>query len=367
MLDKLRQLAQQHNISHVEFFPKFSAASDSEYGLHLFDAEGKKYLHPFDKDSKDTVGGLVPEAFAFFEHVGELLDGINHPIVLDTQTGSLKCVSNGNDVTRMEAGFAYVIAQMQALGATEAELSYSGSGDSGDMFKLDLENENGRMDVDSAVLNNMEDFFYDLLKREHGGWEIDGGADGTISTNLNASGDDPKIVIEHYSHYEESSLEFDEQLEGNDNVTEIKKMLRTLLPENAMLSVEFYGSNDSSDGTFMEAYLPDENDGRKKLNLEDHLNPKQFSDVEHLALELVSDMSPGWENNGGGSGEINFDLSEKEDVCHFEMYTTYSDSNYYETQWDIVEVFDYDPKRDGELEDFLLAMRPAPEHPSPSM
>lgn len=68
-------------------------------------------------------------------------------------------------------------------------LQYEGYGDSG-----------GFEDVASNVPDEVEDFLWDLLSQNEGGWENNDGGRGDITWDVNAD----KITIDHVQYYTES-------------------------------------------------------------------------------------------------------------------------------------------------------------------
>lgn len=95
-------------------------------------------------------------------------------------------MANSSDLT-----FRAIIAALSALGVTEVELTYNGSGDEGYINEVTF---TPNMDEAEPFISPLNDWGYGLLERHYGGWEINEGSHGTITIRL----DDPsEIVIAH--------------------------------------------------------------------------------------------------------------------------------------------------------------------------
>lgn len=131
---------------------------------------------------------------------------------------------------KAKADFLSITESLRHLGVSTVELSYSGSGDSGqfdcisicgeaDTLLADFEIEhppfkrhsgqwrNGEPVVyevtKSQVTELFEEWGYDILEHLHAGWEINDGAEGTITFDCR----DGTINIDHTTFYTKSERE----------------------------------------------------------------------------------------------------------------------------------------------------------------
>lgn len=109
-----------------------------------------------------------------------------------------------------------LLEQLKAMGVNFVEASYSGSCDSGSIddivikpeISLDIPFPNREPKVSTwhtveTVHDHLEEFIYDILTSEYHGWEINDGAEGTLSWNIQTD----KVFLAHTQFYTESNSE----------------------------------------------------------------------------------------------------------------------------------------------------------------
>lgn len=129
---------------------------------------------------------------------------------------------------RLTANKPTIFAAMRAHQIPKVTIAYSGSGDSGCIDSVDAHRNDESECVDLAAINvsvvhqssmivdgkwqtfqnektvtlcqAFEEFAYDWLEANHGGWEINEGSDGEVVFDLEKS----RVFITHNNHYMET-------------------------------------------------------------------------------------------------------------------------------------------------------------------
>jgi hypothetical protein len=143
-----------------------------------------------------------------------------------TLLGSMKkVIDDARD--RLKANRDRILSTLKELRATHVVVSYSGSGDSGQVDQVEVfrdkvelkatnptailvssstwSQENSRWDETTEIRSipleeALEDFVCDWLQAEHGGWENNDGASGECKIDVR----DGQFVLAHTSYYTES-------------------------------------------------------------------------------------------------------------------------------------------------------------------
>lgn len=106
------------------------------------------------------------------------------------------------------ASHAVVREALRALGVTRVTADYDGCGDSGQFESLAAfsGDEAITQRLEDALLERVEQLFYDLLEIRHGGWENNDGAFGEFSWDLTTD----ELRQAHHSRFSDyESFEYD--------------------------------------------------------------------------------------------------------------------------------------------------------------
>lgn len=128
---------------------------------------------------------------------------------------------------RLKASRTQILSALQELGATHVVVSYSGSGDAGQVDHVDVYRDKGKVDASQSVTalvtsskwsqddsrwidiseiksipleDALTEFVYDWLTLDHGGWENNDGASGECTINVTEG----QFLLGHTSYYTES-------------------------------------------------------------------------------------------------------------------------------------------------------------------
>lgn len=359
MMEKLNQLAQALNITHVEYNP----FCDLE-PIRIFRQDGKRAsLDPLFGGDKGKQ--LQEEAQAFFDQFSDLMGGLPSPIVLNTTSGAIKgFTAVGESASRANGGLAYVLARMEELGSARSYLNYSGSNGSGDIYEAYFYDANDSKIAIPDDFGGIKGVFYDLLDVEHPNWETEGGGAGGICIDLTSS--EPSILMEYTFYFDENYEWANGLVEQGKEKEAVLEFLQKILPSNALVVAGFSGREGVERDMELVLYQLKE-DGKKELLFQDsYLDEAHLNQLKGLIFSVLDEEECGWENGGGAFGEVTLNLDQGSvDLCFkgLDKEEQYSK----DTQWDLAKVFDYDPQRDGDLEDFVASMQPAPIAPAPSM
>ena len=128
---------------------------------------------------------------------------------------------------RLKASRNQILSVLQELGATHVVVTYSGSGDAGQVDHVEVYRDKEKIDsnqivtalvtsskwsqedsrwidlseIKSILLEDaLTEFVYDWLTLDHGGWENNDGASGECTINVT----DGQFLLGHTSYYTES-------------------------------------------------------------------------------------------------------------------------------------------------------------------
>lgn len=88
------------------------------------------------------------------------------------------------------------IAELKSLGIDRVRIEYSGAGDEGwinDIVGLPRDSETPRDEIPDGIQQTLQNWAYDILSENYGGWEINEGSDGVIVIDIVSS----KVTITH--------------------------------------------------------------------------------------------------------------------------------------------------------------------------
>jgi len=96
-----------------------------------------------------------------------------------------------------------LMGKLKAAGVLTAEISYSGYGDSGEMESAELQGEDMQVQLTRDLAKELEDFAYEMLYIERGGWEINEGSSGTCEVDVAAG----TVTFEHHTNITDTQYE----------------------------------------------------------------------------------------------------------------------------------------------------------------
>lgn len=85
-----------------------------------------------------------------------------------------------------------LFSALRLLGVTEVDLYYNGSGDEGNIDRVDFTPK--ECDVSRAITNNLEIYVYGVLDEYYPGWELDDGAYGEVFIRITPDNISIKII-----------------------------------------------------------------------------------------------------------------------------------------------------------------------------
>ncbi|MBE0506754.1 MAG: hypothetical protein IBX50_08540 [Marinospirillum sp.] len=177
-----------------------------------------------------------------------------------------------------------------------ATLSFSGSGDSGDIDTFEFYDANGNeLDFLEALDDLVNDLFEEAVSNDFAGYEIDGGGGGDLCFDVYHKDGKVYFVL----NLDESSLYYCQREVDSAIIHNDKASIDLTSSEPLHIEVEFSGIGDS--GSIDEINITRKNGGA--LDDED---PEWESAIEDAVYDLLEKILPGWEIDEGSCGTLVF-------------------------------------------------------------
>lgn len=179
-------------------------------------------------------------------------------------------------------------------------LSFSGSGDSGNIDTFEFYDANGneldfREALEDSLINNL---FEEAANNDFAGYEINDGGSGDLYFDVYHQDGKVYFVL----NLDESNLYYCKEESDSVTIHNDKAAIDLTSSEPLHIEVEFSGSGDS--GSIDEIIITRKNGGA----LDDEA-PEWKSAIEDAVYDLLEKTRAGWEINEGSSGTLVFSHS----------------------------------------------------------